>query len=71
MNAIGLLFGLVFALGLVFLVWASLRSYRRKKRIAQARHRAALNTLLAEADELAQKAKREADPGSEPQKPVP
>lgn len=59
MDAAGLLIGLVFALGLALLLWASYRSYRRKTRIAQARHRAALNTLLAEADELAQQSRRE------------
>jgi cbb3-type cytochrome oxidase subunit 3 len=50
-------------LGLVVLAVAvaAFASYRRHRRRAQARSRAALNRLLAEADEIAQAAKREQD----------
>ena len=37
--------------------------YRRHQRRAQARSRAALNRLLAEADEIAQQARRDQAPG--------
>ena len=54
----GLLVGLVFAVGLVLLLLFAWRSYQRKKRIAQAKSRAALNRLLAEADELQQRSQQ-------------
>ncbi len=41
------------ALGMLLVVGAAYASYRRRKRRAQARSRAALNRLLAEADEIA------------------
>jgi len=42
------------ALLLVVVILAAYASYRRHQRRAQARSRAALNRLLAEADEIAQ-----------------
>jgi cytochrome c-type biogenesis protein CcmH/NrfF len=50
------------ALLLVVVLLAAFTSYRRRQRTAQARSRAALNRLLAEADEIAQAAKRDQDP---------
>jgi type II secretory pathway pseudopilin PulG len=55
MADLGWLIGLVLLLGLAALVLTSYRSYRRKARISQSRSRAALNQLLAEADELQQR----------------
>ena len=52
------------ALLLVVVAVAAYASYRRRQRRAQARSRAALNRLLAEADEIAQAAQR--DQGQEP-----
>ena len=49
---------------LVVVVGAAYVSYRRHRRRAQARSRAALNRLLAEADEIAQ-SRREAPDGGE------
>ena len=71
MDGIGLLIGVVFALGLVLLLLASYQSYTRKRRVAQARRLAALNTLLAEADEIAQQAHSSdpADPDAPPTRP--
>jgi len=50
------------ALLLVVVAVAAYASYRRRRRTAQARSRAALNRLLAEADEIAQAAKRDQEP---------
>jgi cytochrome c-type biogenesis protein CcmH/NrfF len=47
------------ALLLVVVLVAAYASYRRRQRKARARSLAALNRLLAEADEIAQAAKRE------------
>ena len=52
------------ALVLVVVALLAFASYRRHTRKAQARSRAALNRLLAEADEIAQAAER--DKGQEP-----
>lgn len=50
-------------LGIVMVVGAAYASYRRRQRAAQARSRAALNRLLAEADEIAQSRRDAADGG--------
>jgi cbb3-type cytochrome oxidase subunit 3 len=47
---------------LVVVAIAAYASYRRHQRNAQARSRAALNRLLAEADEIAQAARAREDP---------
>lgn len=47
------------ALMLVVVTLAAYASHRRHQRKAQARSRAALNRLLAEADEIAQAAQRD------------
>jgi cbb3-type cytochrome oxidase subunit 3 len=59
-----LLVGLLVALLLVCAFWAY-RSYRRHSQAAEARRLAALNRLLAEADELQQQKLR--DQGIEPE----
>ena len=51
------------ALVAVVVVVAAVASYRKHQRRAQARSRAALNRLLAEADEIEQQARRD-DPHS-------
>jgi len=50
------------ALLLVVVVVAAYATYRKRHRRAQARSLAALNRLLAEADEIAEAARRERDP---------
>ena len=54
------LMGLMFALLLILLLWWSYRAYQRKARAARAKSLAALNTLLLEADQIAQS--RRVDP---------
>ena len=48
---------------LVVVLLAAYTSYRRRQRSAQARSRAALNRLLAEADEIAQSRREPPDGG--------
>ena len=50
-------------LGAAMVLGAAYLSYRRRRRNAQARSRAALNKLLAEADEIAQAAERDRNDG--------
>jgi LPXTG-motif cell wall-anchored protein len=50
-------------LGAVMVLGAAYLSYRRRRRKAQARSRAALNKLLAEADEIAQSRRKAPDGG--------
>jgi Tfp pilus assembly protein PilE len=66
MDGLWAVWALLCLLLLFLLIWTAYRSYVRKSLRAQARRRAALNTLLAEADALQQQSRTE-DPAPDEQ----
>ena len=66
MDATGGLIALAVVLVVALLGWWSYRQYRRKARIAQAKSRAALNRLLAEADALQQAHRQDPEDPADP-----